>query len=102
VGGIVTAGVGIAATALGLVLNLRANTLADEASQHYSRSKASTQASYQTFAWVGYGVGAAAIIAGVTMYVIGLEGASSQSAPAVAVSPVLTPDAAGMVVGGVF
>jgi len=100
--GIVTAGVGTASVVLGLVLNLQANNLASEVNQHYSRSKESTHSSYQTYAWVSYGIGAAAILAGATMYAIGLGGGGSSSRPEVTISPIVTSRATGVLVGGSF
>jgi len=66
--GIVTASAGVLALAGGLVCNLQANSLASDLNgPTYDRGKASTRDTYVTLAWVGYGVGAAALATGATL-----------------------------------
>jgi hypothetical protein len=85
--GIVLAGVGVVSVVAGVLLNVQANSLADGVNQHYSRSKASTHSSYETLSWVGYGLGAAAIVSAGICYVLGVRQRGSSSAPDVAVLP---------------
>ena len=67
VAGIVTGGVGVAAVIAGVVFNVKANSMVDEMETKvdaYTSSKNSSQKTYATLAWVGYGVGAACIATG--------------------------------------
>jgi len=100
--GIVLGAAGAASLVAGLLLNLQANRLADEVNDDYSRSKASTRSTYETLSWIGYGVGAAALVAGGISYGVGVKrrGASAASAPTV--SPVVGPQRAGLILQGAF
>lgn len=102
-GGIVTASVGGAALIGGVILNLKANSLAHELGDYggYSDSKASQQKNYRTASWVGYGLGAACVAAGGVLYYLGIR-ASSHSTTRVAFLPVLEPDLLGATLGGTF
>lgn len=102
IAGIVVGGVGVATAVAGLLFNLQANSLADEVNQHYSRSKDSTRSSYETLSWVGYGVGAAAIVAGGICYVLGVRQRSASAAGAVGVVPAIGREQAGLVLQGAF
>ncbi len=100
--GVATAVVGGVALVTGVVLNLKANSLADElegATEYYERSKESTRKSYQTFGWIGYGLGAACIAGGTVLYVLGLQSGSSGK---LAVLPAIGPGGAGAVLKGAF
>lgn len=102
IAGLVTAVVGGAALVTGVVLNVKANNLATElegATEYYERSKESTRKSYETFGWIGYGLGAACIAGGTVMYVLGLQSGSSGK---VAVLPTIGPGGAGAVLKGAF
>ncbi len=94
-GGIVVASIGAAALVGGIVLNLKANSLADSIdppSHTFSRDTESTRSSYETLAWISYGVGAAGIAAGAVLYVLGW---SSSGDSKVAIFPMLAPGLAG-------
>jgi hypothetical protein len=84
IGGITVAAVGAAGIVTGVVLNLKANSLASDLQASrlsYSRDKDSTRSSYETSAWVAYGAGAACLTAGVLLYYLGYrEGHSGQVA----------------------
>jgi hypothetical protein len=101
--GILTASVGGAALVAGIVLNYKSNSLATDLKKTdgYTPGKESDRKSYQTFSWVGYGVGAACVAAGAVLYVLG---SSSQSAnePSVAFVPAFAPDFAGAIAKGAF
>jgi hypothetical protein len=102
--GLVTGGFGLAATAAGVLFNLKANQLANDVNQHYSQSKASSQSTYATMGWVGYGVGAAAIAAGATLYAIGWNHgrADSPGSLSVALTPILAPGETRLILKGAF
>jgi tetratricopeptide (TPR) repeat protein len=101
VAGVVLAGVGVAALATGIVLNVKANSLATsiEPPHAYDRSKESTRQSYETFGWVGYGIGAAAIVTGGVLYGVGWSKGSNDS---VALVPAIGPRLAGAALRGAF
>jgi hypothetical protein len=99
--GIVTAAFGAAGLLTGIALNLKANSLAKEIEppNAYDASKESTRKSYETFSWIGYGVGAAAIATGAILYGVGLSRASSDK---VAFVPAVGPGLAGLTLRGTF
>ena len=102
IGGIVGIGVGVAGIAGGVLLALKANSLAsnlESAPTSYSRSMESTRSSYATWSAVSYGVGAACIAGGAVAYYLGWRKARSAS---VALQPSLTASTAGAVVQGAF
>jgi hypothetical protein len=70
--GIVAGAVGVAGIITGVVLALKTQSNVDNMySNGYSPSAESSRKSYETWGWVGYGVGAAGIVAGTTMYLLG-------------------------------
>jgi hypothetical protein len=90
VGGVISAAVGVAALGTGIALNLKANSMASDLEKpfNYSRSADSDRKTYKTMAWVGYGVGAAALTTGVVLYLLGRRNTDE---PVGAVSLTLTP-----------
>lgn len=98
--GIAVASVGAAALVSGVVLNLKANSLAQDLKKldGYSAGKDSDRKTYETLAWVGYGVGAACVAAGAILYLVGRGGGGET----VALAPIAGPGEAGAVVGGTF
>jgi len=74
--GIVTAAIGGAALVTGLILNLKANSMASDFQNlnGYTDSKESDRKTYETLGWVSYGVGAACIATGSVLYILGLQG----------------------------
>jgi hypothetical protein len=101
--GILTASVGGAALVAGIVLNFKSNSLATDLKKTdgYTPGKESDRKSYQTFSWVGYGVGAACVAAGAILYVLG-SGSQSANEPSVAFVPAFAPDFAGAIAKGAF
>jgi len=102
IGGIAAMAVGAAGIATGVILNMKANSLAsdlEKSNTSYSRSKESTRSTYQTFGWVGYGAGAACVVGGAIVYFLGHnQGQSTQ----VALIPTVEPGQVGAVVQGAF
>jgi hypothetical protein len=82
IAGLTALSVGVAGLASGVILNLKANSLADaldRSDTSYSRSRESTRATYETWGWVGYGVGAACVASGAILYLLGYsQGQRSQ------------------------
>jgi hypothetical protein len=96
VGGIATASVGALALAGGLVANLHHNSLIDELQAKYEPSKDDTAKTYRTLAIVGYGVGAACLVAGSVLYYLGWRAGN------VSVVPVAVAGGAAAVMTGAF
>jgi len=99
--GIVTASVGGAALVAGIILNLKADSLASDlkSTDGYSSSKESDRKSYETMGWIGYGLGAACVATGAVLYVLGWR---SVGATTVAFVPAVGPGQAAAVVKGAF
>jgi hypothetical protein len=102
--GIATASVGVLALAGGLVCNLQANSLANDLNgPTYDRDKASSRDTYVTLGWVGYGVGAAAIVTGATLFILGgRSGATAETSATVSLAPVLLPGLASLSLRGSY
>jgi tetratricopeptide (TPR) repeat protein len=102
IAGIAAMAVGVAGIATGVILNLKANTLASElekSNTSYSRSKEATRSNYQTFGWVGYGAGAACVVGGALLFYLGhSQGQNAQ----VALLPTLQPGQLGAALQGDF
>jgi hypothetical protein len=73
VAGIATMAAGLAGLTAGIVLNVKANSLASEieTGRPYLRSQENSRASYETWGWVGYGVGGACLAGGAILYYLG-------------------------------
>jgi tetratricopeptide (TPR) repeat protein len=101
VAGIVCAAVGLAAVGAGVGLALKTQSMSSDA----QKSGGGTQAqedqrkSLETWGWVSYGVGAAAIATGAVLYIVGWPSDKSTS---VALLPALAPDGASMILQGRF
>jgi tetratricopeptide (TPR) repeat protein len=103
VGGLVIAGVGIAGVATGIVLVLHGNSLHDEsivAGSQFDSSKYNSAKTFQTMGWVAVGVGAAAAVTGVTLYILGARAANS--GPSVSLAPMVAPRTGGAAFFGRF
>ena len=104
IGGIVTASVGVAAVAAGVVFNLMSNSLINDMETNpgsYTKAKDTNSKNYKTFAWVGYGVGAACVVTGASLYGVGLKAGASSSTN-VAILPAFGPGQAGALLTGGF
>jgi hypothetical protein len=103
IAGIVVAAAGVVGIAGGILSTLKANSLASdmETLDGYTRNKESSRKTYRTLGIVGYGIGAAGIVAGGVLYFLGARAGASPSS-SVAFVPVVSPNAAGAAVTGVF
>jgi len=100
--GLVVGLVGTAAIVTGVVLDLKTHSLVNDMySTGYDAGKESSRKSYETWGWVSYGVGAAGIVAGITMYLLGRSrGEEAASGARVSLLPVVSPDRAMLVLQG--
>jgi hypothetical protein len=73
IAGVAVAAVGVAGIVTGVVLNLKANSLATEieTDRPYLLSRESTRQDYVTWMWISYGVGAACLAGGAALYGLG-------------------------------
>lgn len=105
VAGIVTGGVGVAAVIAGFVLNLKANGLVDDMQSGidtYTSDKNSSRKTYETLAWVGYGVGAACVATGAVLFGVGISRQGGRDRSGVALVPEFAAGQAGVAVHGGF
>jgi hypothetical protein len=101
--GIVVGASGVASVIAGVVLSLKANSLASDMEKldGYTPDKESSRKSYKNLGLAAYGVGAACIATGGVLYVLGLRTPSTQP-PSVALAPILAPGGAGAAIMGAF
>ena len=101
VAGIVCAAVGLAAVGTGVGLALKTQSMSSDADKNGGTTQAqeNLRKSLETWGWVSYGVGAAAIATGVVLYIVGWPNDKSTN---VALLPALAPDGASMVLRGRF
>ena len=99
--GLIVGGIGLATLVTAVVLNLKANSLADEANASHDLAKESSQKSYKTGALLCYGVGGAALIAGTVVYLVGRAKGTAKSS-SVALLPIWSPGEAGLAITGEF
>jgi tetratricopeptide (TPR) repeat protein len=100
IGGLVVAGVGVAAVATGLVFGLQAKSKGESVSSagRFDPDADSAGRRAQTLQWVFYGVGVAALAAGATTYYFGLDSGDGR----VSLAPAVSPDGLGATVRGGF
>jgi hypothetical protein len=101
VSGIVLGAVGVVGLATGIICNIRHESLVKDVNAGTaSRGSLDT---YRTASWVGYGVGAAALVTGVTLYILGAQAAKTGSKPSsVALLPVFRPGESTLLLSGAF
>jgi hypothetical protein len=104
--GIVTGAAGVVALGVGVFCNLKVNSLSDELNTlrqngGWNQSKESSRNSYVTLGWIGYGVGAAALVTGTTLYILGAS-KKTESTATVAIGPVLLPGVAALSLQGTY
>jgi len=99
--GIATTALGLCAVVTGVVLALKEQSLTNEINAKFNADKESTRASYVTWGYVSYGVGAAAVVAGATLYYLGWR-SERPAATGIALSPVITPGTGSLVLQGSF
>lgn len=107
VSSIVLAGVGVAAVATGVVLSLKVKQTNDDINRQFAgmdyvvydaslQQKFADGERYETWQWVGYGLGVAAIAGAVTTFILsGGLGSGAAEHAMIDVSPSLAPDGAG-------
>jgi hypothetical protein len=103
IAGIAVGGLGAAALASGVILNVKANSMASDLGKpgNFDREKDSTRQDYKTLGWIGYGVGAACLAGGSVLYFLGWRSGRS-ARPRVALVPNLAPGTAGALLTGSF
>jgi hypothetical protein len=94
--GIVLAAVGLASVGTGVGLALKARSLS---TKDYSQSRESERSTLKTWVWASYGVGAAAIVTGAVLFVVGWPNDQSAS---VALLPAVAPGGASLNLQGGF
>jgi hypothetical protein len=101
VAGIAAVAVGVAGIATAIALNVKANSIANEleTERPYQRSREDTRGSYETWGWVGYGVGGACLAGGAILYYLGYSRGRSDQ---VALVPAVQAGAFGATVQGAF
>jgi hypothetical protein len=100
--GLATAGIGVVALAVGVVLNLKHESLVNQQNtERFSRSRESDLSTYKTWSWASYGVGAAAVLAGGTTWLLGRR-SNEDGQRSVALLPALGPHGAGCLLQGGF
>jgi hypothetical protein len=100
--GIVTGAVGVGGVVTGLLLNLKANQMASDVEKPggYSTGAEQDQESYKTMSMVGYGVGAACVVAGAIM--IGFGSRTRAASANVALVPTVGAHQVGALFSGAF
>jgi len=105
----VLAGVGAAAVATGVYMSFKVKGVNDDINREFAgqgyvtdvprlQQKISDGERYETWQWVGYGVGIAAVAGAATTFILSARGPAAAEQPAVAVAPVWSPDGMGGVV----
>jgi hypothetical protein len=84
IAGIAVASVGVASLVTGVFMARKTQDLAqqmrdDLANNRYDRDTASRRSTYETVGWVCYGVGAAAVATGATLYFLGWRAARAEA-----------------------
>jgi hypothetical protein len=103
IAGIATMAVGALGVGAGVLLNLKANDLASELGSSptsFDRGKASDRSSYETAAWLGYGVGATCVVGGAVLYYLGHR--QGQPTTSMALLPMVAQGQYGAVMQGGF
>jgi hypothetical protein len=101
--GMTVAALGGAGLITGVVLNLKFNSMTSELEQpnNYTRDGDATRKDYRTWAWVGYGIGAACVSAGGILYYLGWRKGNDATA-SLAVLPLVLPGGAATMLTGTF
>jgi tetratricopeptide (TPR) repeat protein len=100
--GFITTTAGVAILASGFAFNLLHESMVNQQNTgQFSRSREEKLGTYETLAWVGYGVGTAAIVTGGALWFWGRT-ASGNDAKGIALHPIYAPGAAGVRLQGMF
>jgi hypothetical protein len=102
--GIIASAVGVGGIATGIVFNAKANDAAMKIETVVGAYPASSkdQKDFKTYAWIGYGVGAACLATGVVLVTLGAVRSSPGSSPRVAFAPAFGPGQVGAILQGGF
>jgi hypothetical protein len=105
--GIVTGSAGAAVLVGGVIFGVLSHQIAnevtsDDAKGIYSKSKDDKGKLYADLQWVGYGVGAAGLVAGGVLYYLGYRKAHSPASESVSFVPVIWQGGSGVVAQGRF
>ncbi len=103
--GIVAASVGVASVVTGVLLALKTQDLAqqmrdDLSDNRYDRDTESRRSTYETAGWICYGVGAAAVATGATLYLLGWRAARAEAS--LTFLPTVDSRSAGLTLHGAF
>jgi hypothetical protein len=78
--GIIVGAAGLAAIAAGVVLDLKTHSIVNDVhSNGYDAGKLSSRDTYETWGWISFGAGGAALVTGTTLYLLGYSGESRSS-----------------------
>ena len=101
--GMVVAGIGGVSLAAGIVLNLKANSVASSITppNTFDRNTENRRQKYVMASWIGYGFGAMGLASGAFLYFASGRPHLGPK-PGVALAPVLSPGQAGAIVKGEF
>jgi len=103
IAGIAATAFGLCAITTGVVLALKEQSLTNQINAKFNADKESTRASYVTWGYVSYGVGAAAVVAGATLYVLGWRSERAASGTTgISLLPTYAPGITGMALQGSF
>jgi hypothetical protein len=101
VAGVVTSVVGAAAMVTGIILNVKANSLAEDVQNNYNPNIDANRQDYKTGAWICYGASATFFVGGVVLYLVGWSKGRSPGST-VSLVPSVQAGAAGAVLTGAF
>jgi hypothetical protein len=103
IAGAITTAAGICAVGTGVILASKERSLTNEINAKYSQSKESTRASYESWGYVTYGVGAAAMVGGAVLYYLGWRsGQAGSASTGMSLLPTLIPDGMTLVMQGSY
>ena len=105
--GVILAVAGAGATAAGVVFSVLTNNIKNQVESDgrkgfFDPTKDARGRTYATLQWVGYGVGAAAILAGTITYAFGYKSGQQDTGQSVAVLPMVGPGRGGALLQGRF
>lgn len=102
--GIVTGVVGAGGIVAGVIFNLKARTAARDLESKVDAypARSNDEKDSRTYAWIGYGVGAACLAAGAVLIAVGAVRSNPGSSREFAFVPAVGPDQVGAMLTGVF
>jgi hypothetical protein len=103
IAGISVAAVGLAASISAVILNVKAYKMAKdlEKPDNFNRDTDNTRKQYKTLAWIGYGAGAACLVGGTVLYLLGQHAGRDSNRPVTLVAS-FGPNLAGASLQGAF